>query len=137
MRKDISVVVTPEQRVQLEAIVKDRNRPQKHVWRAKIVLATDASWQSGLLPILKSGIYFGEIYDATQEGDDRCCIGRKRESGQRSERGRSRGPDAGSARDERDQARVAEPSGRRQGLAIRCLHRGGGRVGLVDHVCSQ
>jgi alpha-L-rhamnosidase len=31
------------------------------------ILVTDASWQSGLLPILKSGIYFGEIYDARQE----------------------------------------------------------------------
>jgi alpha-L-rhamnosidase len=29
-----------------------------------LVLATDASWQSGGLPILKSGIYFGEIFDA-------------------------------------------------------------------------
>ncbi|MBD8065051.1 family 78 glycoside hydrolase catalytic domain [Devosia sp. PTR5] len=28
------------------------------------LLVTDASWQSGLLPILKSGIYFGEIFDA-------------------------------------------------------------------------
>jgi hypothetical protein len=26
------------------------------------------SWTSGLLPILKNGIYFGEIYDARQEG---------------------------------------------------------------------
>jgi transposase len=40
MRKNISVVVTPGQRVQLKAIVKDRNRPQKHAWRAHIVLAT-------------------------------------------------------------------------------------------------
>lgn len=32
------------------------------------LVASDASWQSGLLPILKSGIYFGEIYDAGQEG---------------------------------------------------------------------
>ena len=31
------------------------------------LLATDASWQSGLLPILKSGIYFGESYDARLE----------------------------------------------------------------------
>ena len=30
----------------------------------KLLLATDASWQSGTLPILKSGIYFGETYDA-------------------------------------------------------------------------
>jgi len=29
-----------------------------------LLLASDASWRSGLLPILKSGIYFGEIYDA-------------------------------------------------------------------------
>ena len=34
----------------------------------KLLAATDASWQSGLLPILKSGIYFGEIYDARLEG---------------------------------------------------------------------
>lgn len=32
-----------------------------------VLLATDASWQSGPLPILKSGIYFGEIYDAREE----------------------------------------------------------------------
>jgi alpha-L-rhamnosidase len=34
---------------------------------ASPLLVTDASWTSGLLPILKSGIYFGEIYDARQE----------------------------------------------------------------------
>jgi alpha-L-rhamnosidase len=28
------------------------------------LLKTDASWKSGKLPILKNGIYFGEIYDA-------------------------------------------------------------------------
>jgi alpha-L-rhamnosidase len=32
-----------------------------------VVLATDTSWQSGLLPILKSGIYYGETYDAREE----------------------------------------------------------------------
>jgi transposase len=30
--------VTPADRVRLEAIVRDRNSPQKHVWRARIVL---------------------------------------------------------------------------------------------------
>ena len=34
----------------------------------RTLLKTDAGWSSGLLPILKSGIYFGEIYDARQEG---------------------------------------------------------------------
>ncbi len=33
----------------------------------EILVETDASWKSGLLPILKSGIYFGEIYDAREE----------------------------------------------------------------------
>ncbi|MEO6012212.1 MAG: family 78 glycoside hydrolase catalytic domain [Devosia sp.] len=32
-----------------------------------LMLQTDPSWRSGLLPILKSGIYFGEIYDAREE----------------------------------------------------------------------
>ena len=33
----------------------------------EVLLRTDASWKSGLLPILRSGVYFGEIYDARQE----------------------------------------------------------------------
>src|SRR5271154_4219564 len=40
MRKGISIAVTPADRVRLEAIVRDRNSPQKHVWRAGIVLLT-------------------------------------------------------------------------------------------------
>src|SRR6185312_15178941 len=34
----------------------------------KLIVGTDASWTSGELPIRKSGIYFGEIYDARLEG---------------------------------------------------------------------
>ncbi len=34
---------------------------------APLLVGTDGSWESGLLPILKSGIYFGEIYDARLE----------------------------------------------------------------------
>jgi hypothetical protein len=40
MRAGIVVTVTPADRRQLEAIVADRSAPQKHVWRAKIILAT-------------------------------------------------------------------------------------------------
>jgi hypothetical protein len=40
MRKGISIAVTPADRVRLEVIVCDRNSPQKHVWRARIVLLT-------------------------------------------------------------------------------------------------
>lgn len=38
MRTGISTDVTPSDRRRLEAVVRDRNTPQKHVWRARIVL---------------------------------------------------------------------------------------------------
>src|SRR6266567_4720652 len=38
MRTGISITITASQRRQLKAIVGDRNAPQKHVWRARIVL---------------------------------------------------------------------------------------------------
>jgi len=37
MRTGIVVNVTPEDRRRLEAIVSDRDAPQKYVWRAKII----------------------------------------------------------------------------------------------------
>ena len=42
MRKGIIVEVTPAVRARLQSIIRDRNSPQKHVWRARtIVLTTD------------------------------------------------------------------------------------------------
>ena len=40
MRKGIEIAVNAADRARLEAIVGDRNSPQKHVWRARIMLAT-------------------------------------------------------------------------------------------------
>src|ERR1700691_5336532 len=40
MRAGIVVNVTRADRRRLEAIVSDRGAPQKHVWRARIILAT-------------------------------------------------------------------------------------------------
>src|SRR5918995_6559621 len=40
MRKGIEVEVSAADRVRLEAIMADRNSRQKHVWRARIILAT-------------------------------------------------------------------------------------------------
>ena len=40
MRAGINFTVTPEDRLRLEAIVGDRNAKQKHVKRAKVILAT-------------------------------------------------------------------------------------------------
>lgn len=42
MRTGISLEVSPADRLRLDAIVADRNSPQKHVWRARIVLLTAA-----------------------------------------------------------------------------------------------
>src|SRR6266852_6438522 len=38
MRTGISIIVTPSDRFRLEALLRDRNVPQKQVWRAEIVL---------------------------------------------------------------------------------------------------
>jgi transposase len=40
MRKGVSVEVSAADRARLAAVVADRNSPQKHVWRARIILAT-------------------------------------------------------------------------------------------------
>ena len=40
MREGIAVEVSAADRARLEAVVADRNSPQKHVWRARIILAT-------------------------------------------------------------------------------------------------
>jgi hypothetical protein len=40
MRTGISIDVTAADRARLEAIAADRNSPQKHVWRARIILLT-------------------------------------------------------------------------------------------------
>src|SRR5262245_3054207 len=40
MREGISIEVSAADRERLAAVVADRNSPQKHVWRARIILAT-------------------------------------------------------------------------------------------------
>jgi transposase len=40
MREGVTAEVSAADRARLEAVVADRNSPQKHVWRARIVLAT-------------------------------------------------------------------------------------------------
>src|SRR3954462_3620213 len=39
MRQETAIRVSPADRRRLEAVVADRNSPQKHVWRAKVALA--------------------------------------------------------------------------------------------------
>ena len=40
MLNGITVAVTAKDRAKLEAVVANRNSPQKHVWRARIILLT-------------------------------------------------------------------------------------------------
>ena len=40
MRKGITIEVTPADRARLQSIIQDRNSPQKHVWRARIIVLT-------------------------------------------------------------------------------------------------
>ncbi|MGH1572447.1 helix-turn-helix domain-containing protein [Methylobacterium sp. P31] len=42
MRSGISFTLSASDRLQLDALVADRNTPQKHVWRARIVLLSAA-----------------------------------------------------------------------------------------------
>jgi transposase len=40
MRKGITIEVTSADRARLQSIIRDRNSPQKHVWRARIIVLT-------------------------------------------------------------------------------------------------
>src|SRR3954464_5987000 len=66
MREGISVEMSAADRARLEAVVADRNSPQKHVWRARIVLAT------------ADGLGAGEIVRPT--GKAKPCVWRWQES---------------------------------------------------------
>jgi transposase len=65
MRTGISIIVTPSDRFRLEALVRDRNAPQKRVWRAEIVLLS------------ADGLGTGEIMRRT--GKSKTCVWRWQE----------------------------------------------------------
>ncbi len=65
MRKGISVTMSAADRRRLEAVAADRNCPQKHVWRARIVLLTAAGL--GTMAIMR------------QTGKSKTCVWRWQE----------------------------------------------------------
>ena len=65
MRTGIEITVSSAGRQRLEAITADRNRPQKHVWRARIVLLS------------ADGLRTGAIIAAT--GKSKTCVWRWQE----------------------------------------------------------
>ena len=65
MRKGICITVSAADRRRLEAIVADRSSPQKHVWRARIVLLSEAGL--GTMAIMR------------QTGKSKTCVWRWQE----------------------------------------------------------
>ncbi len=50
MRTGISITLSPIDRRRLKALARNRNAPQKHVWRAKIVLlSADGVGTNGIM----------------------------------------------------------------------------------------
>ena len=53
MRTGISFTLSSEDRHRLEALVADRNAPQKHVWRSRIVLmSADGAGTNGIMELV-------------------------------------------------------------------------------------
>jgi transposase len=65
MRTGISFTVSPIDRQRLIALIRDRNAPQKHVWRAEIILLS------------ADGVGTGEIM--RQTGKSKTCVWRWQE----------------------------------------------------------
>src|SRR5258705_11439664 len=83
MRTGIVVEVTAAERDRLEAIVADRNSPQKHVWRAGSVLATADGL--GTVAIMRHTATSKTVVwrwqeRIAQEGGERLRIGKTRPS---------------------------------------------------------
>ena len=146
MRTGIKVRVSAADRVQLDAIVADRNSPQKHVWRAQIVLLT------------ADGCGTAEIMRARrcqQDGclalagtlHDRWCRGlaARQDAAVAHSAARSRGCGARRRRDpDRSAWRDDALDGRRHGQAsrasasVRCNASGAGMVcSRTGRVCSS
>jgi len=66
MRTGISLTVSSLDRHRLRALIKDRNAPQKHVWRAEIILL--------------SGIGVGTVEIMRQTGKSKTCVWRWQET---------------------------------------------------------
>ena len=71
MRAGIIVNVTPADRRRLEAIVADRSAPQKHVWRANIILATADG--CGTAEIMRSASAIGSNGPANAKQSSVSC----------------------------------------------------------------
>ena len=80
MRTGISLTVSPFDHRRLVALVNDRNSPQKHVWRAEIVLLSAAG--AGTIEVMrrtgksKTCVWRWQERFAT-EGFEGCCATRR------------------------------------------------------------
>jgi hypothetical protein len=114
MRKGIEIEVSAADRARLEAIVADRNSPQKHVWRARIILAT--------------GEGCGTVAAMRRAGVSKPCVWRWQE------RFMAEGVD-GLLRDKTRPSRIAPlPKAAVEGVVTRTLE---GLVGTMSWHCAH
>ena len=59
MRTGISFTVSPTVRRRLRAVIADRNAPQKHVWRAQIVLLSADGAGTNTTSMMRRGLERG------------------------------------------------------------------------------
>ena len=77
MRTGIIVEISATDRVRLEAVVADRNSPQKHVWRARIVLmSADGVGTSAIMALTDTSKTTVWRWQARfmEEGVDGCLL---------------------------------------------------------------
>src|SRR5215813_9283849 len=74
MREGINIGVSAADRERLAAVVADRNSPQKHVWRARIILATAEGCGTGEI-MRRAGVSKPCVLDGTVIGQ---CMARHR-----------------------------------------------------------
>jgi hypothetical protein len=75
MRRGISIAVTRTDRRRLRALARGRNAPQKHVWRAEIVLLTAEGLGTNEI-MRRAGTSQADAYKLfklTEEIDDGYC----------------------------------------------------------------
>src|SRR3954469_17108948 len=69
MRKGIEVRLDPGDRERLEAVIGSGNSPQKHVWRARIVLLSAAGVGTMAIQRQRTTILFAALDDTALQND--------------------------------------------------------------------
>ena len=129
MRTGISLTVSPFDRRRLMALVKDRNSPQKHVWRAEIVLLTADG--AGTIEIMRRT---GKSKTCVWRWQERFAAGRRRRAAARQDAALAHSAARARGGRARGGADARRPAGRDDALDRR--HDGARRPASAPARCS-